>query len=248
MDTPAVRRFNMLVRVGEFGTAHPDLFPADSLGARTLAEFGDIVDRLRASVMSESSGRTAARQGTVSKTAARQTLRGTLEAIARTARGVAIDTPGIAGGFLVPDGKNDHELAIAARRFVDDATPLAASFVAHGLPASFVADLQAALESFERATSGRARARESHIGARAGITAAIDAAFAILPRLDAIVENRVAGDPTLLAAWRFARHVEGRSGRTAAAAAATAGPAAPAEPAGPTPAPATPATTVAPAA
>jgi hypothetical protein len=246
MNTLAVRRFNMLVRVREFGTAHPDLFPADSLGARTLAELGDVVDRLRASAMSESSGRNAARQGAVSKTAARQTLRGALEAIARTARGIAVDTAGVAGGFLVPDGKNDHELAIAARRFADDAAPLAASFVAHGLPASFVADLQAALASFERATSGRTTAREAHVGARAGITAAIDAAFAILPRLDAIVENRVAGDPTLLAAWRSTRHVEGRSVRSEAA--ATGEPPAGAEPAAPTPAPATAATIVAPAA
>jgi len=214
MDTLAVRRFNMLVRIREFGTAHPDLFPADSLGARTLAELGDIVDRLHASAMSESSGHSAARQGTVSKTAARQALRSALEAIARTARGIAVDTPGVAGGFLVPRGQNDHELAIAARRFADDAAPLAASFIAHGLPASFVADLQAALGLFERATGGRATAREAHVGARAGIGAAIDAAFAILPRLDAIVENGVAGNPSLLAAWRSARHVEGRSVRT----------------------------------
>ena|SRR6266853_2301752 len=239
MDTLAVRRFYMLVRVREFGTAHPDLFPADSLGARTLAELGDIVERLHASVMSESSGRSAARQGTVSKTAARQTLRAALEAIARTARGVAVDTPGIAGGFVVPDGKNDHELAIAARRFADDAAPLAAPFIAHGLHPSFVADLQAALALFERATSGRTTAREVHVGARAGITAAIDAALAILPRLDAIVENLAASDPARLAAWRYARHVEGRSVRTEAAAAAE--PAGPAEPAAPVPATSTPA-------
>jgi hypothetical protein len=246
MDTIAVRRYNMLVRVREFGTAHPDLFPADSLGARTLAELGDIVDRLGASVMSESSGRSAARQGTVSKTSARQALRVALETIARTARGIAVDTPGVAGGFLVPDGKNDHELAIAARRFAEDAAPLSASFIAHGLPASFVADLQATLALFERATSGRATAREAHVGARAGINAGIDAAFAILPRLDAIVENRVAGEPSLLATWRSARHVEARSGRTEAA--APEAPATAAEPAGPIGAPAASATSVAPAA
>jgi hypothetical protein len=245
METLAVRRYNMLVRVREFGTAHPDLFPADSLGARTLAELGDITDRLQASVMSESSGRNAARQNMVSKTAARQALRGALEAIARTARGIAVDTAGVAGGFHVPTGRNDHELAVAARRFADDAAPLSASFVAHGLPASFVVELQAALAVFERATSGRTSAKEVHVGARAGITAAIDAALAILPRLDAIVENRAAGDPTLLAAWRSLRHVEGRSARTGSAAT---GPVPPGEPAAPTPPPAVQATTVTPAA
>jgi len=240
MDTIAVRRFNMLVRVREFGIAHPDLFPAESLGAHTLAELGAIVDRLRVSVTSESSGRIAARQGTVSKAAARQTLHAALEAIARTARGVAVDTPGLVGGFLVPDGKNDHELAVAASRFASDAAPLAASFIAHGLPPSFVTDLQAALASFEQATSGRVTAKEVHVGARAGIMAAINEAFAILPRLDAIVENRAAGDAALLAAWRSARHVEVRSVRTRAAAAGE-----PAAPTGPAPSPAPPATATA---
>jgi hypothetical protein len=234
MDTLAVRRYNMLVRVREFGTAHPDLFPADSLGAHTLAELGDIVDRLHASVMSESVGQTTARQVTVSKTVARQTLRGTLEAIGRTARGIAVDTPGVAGGFVVPTGKNDHELAVAAASFAKTAAPLAASFIAHGLPASFVADLQAALEAFEQATSGRATAKGEHVAGRAGITAATEAAFMLLPRLDAIVENRLASDPALLAAWRSARHVPGRSVR---AGAAPAGEPSPAEPAAPGAAP-----------
>src|SRR5262249_35685164 len=127
---------------------------------------------------------------------------------------------GLAGGFLVPDGKNDHELVTAASRFAEQVAPLSASFIAHGLPPSFVADLQAAVAGFERAISGRTTAREAPVGARAGITAGINAAFAILPRFDAIVENRVAGDPSLLAGWRSARHVEGRSVRTKAAPAA----------------------------
>jgi len=246
MNTFAVRRFNMLVRVKEFGASHPDLFPADSLGARTLAEIGGIVDRLRASVMSESSGLSAARQVAHSKTAARQALRGALEGIARTARGIAVDTPGIAGGFVVPDGKNDLELTAAAARFAYNAAPLAASFMAHGLPASFMADLREALASFERATKGRATARQSHVGARAGIKAEIVAAFAILPRLDAIVENGLAGDPSLLAAWRSARHVEGRSARAGAPSAA--GQAAPSAPAAPIPPAGVQPATVAPAA
>jgi len=211
MEALAVRRFTMLVRVREFATAHPDLFPADALGGRTFAELARIVDRLRASVISESSGRSAARQETLSKSAARKTLRDGMATIARTARGIAVDTPGLAGVFLVPDGKNDHELAVTARYFAGRAAPLAAAFIAHGLPASFVADLQAALASFERATSARTTATQAHISARAGITAGIAAAFAILPRLDAIVENRVATDPALLAVWRLARHVQGRS-------------------------------------
>jgi hypothetical protein len=207
MKSLDVRKYNMLVRVRDFGAARADLFPPGSLGARTFAEIGAVVDRLNASATSESSGRRAARQGVLSKAAARAGLRRALEAVSRTARGVALDTPDILGKFQMPDGQTDHQLATAARQFAEDAGPLAADFVAHGLPESFVADLGAALATFERAIGGRALGRETHVGARADITAALDLAFETLHRLDAIVENRVGGDPNALAAWHLARNV-----------------------------------------
>jgi len=212
MKSLDVKKYNMLVRVRDYGAARADLFPPGSLGARTFTEIGTVVDRLNASVTSERSGRRAARQGVVSKAAARAGLRRALEAVSRTARGVALDTPDILGRFHMPDAQKDHELAAAARQFADEATPLAAAFVAHGLPESFVADLRGALATFERAIGGRALARETHVGARADIAAALDLAFEMLQRLDAIVENRVGGDPSALAAWRLARNV----GRTPA--------------------------------
>jgi hypothetical protein len=137
---------------------------------------------------------------------AQRALRHALEAVNRTARGIALDKPDVLGKFQMP-GKGDHDLATGARQVADDAEPLVADFVAHGLPESFVVDLRAALATFERAISGRALGRETHVGARADITAALDLAFETLQRLDAIVENRVGGDPYALAAWRVARNV-----------------------------------------
>ena len=219
MKSLEVRKYNMLTRVRDFGTARADLFPPGSLGARTFGEIGAIVDRLNASVTSERSGRRAARQGVVSKATARARLRQALEAVSRTARGIAVDTPDILVKFQMP-GPTDAELTAAARQFASDAAPLSAAFVGHGLPESFVADLQAALAAFERAVSGGATGRETHVGARADITAALNQAFDTLRRLDAIVENRVGGDPNATAAWRVARNVGRTSARSAAPAAA----------------------------
>jgi hypothetical protein len=206
MNTLNVKKYNMLVRVRDFGAARADLFPPGSLGARSFAEIGAVVDRLTVGATSESSGRRAAHQGVVSKAVARRALRHALEAVNRTAGGIALDKPEVLGRFQMP-GKGDHDLATGARQVADDAGPLVADFVAHGLPQSFVADLRAALATFERAISGRALGQETHVGARADITAALEQAFATLPRLDAIVENTVGGDPNALAAWRLARNV-----------------------------------------
>jgi hypothetical protein len=230
MKTLDVRRYSMLVRVREFGAAHADLFPADTLGAHTLAELGALVDRLDGHVASESFGRSAARLGALSKAAARDALRGALDAITRTAQGLALDTPDAPDTFQPPVRASDHELATAARRFAAGAAPLAPAFVAHGLPATFVADLGARITDFERVTNEQAAAKETHVGARAAIGAALDAAFATLRRLDVIVDNRVGGDPNLLAAWRCARHVERTPVRTGPPVTPSASPTPPAPP------------------
>jgi hypothetical protein len=219
MKSLEVRKYNMLTRVRDFGAARADQFPPGSLGARSFGEIGAIVDRLNASVTSERSGRRAARQGVVSKATARARLRQALEAVSRTARGIAVDTPDILVKFQMP-GQTDAELTAGARQFASDAAPLSAAFVGHGLPESFVADLQAALAAFERAVSGGAIGRETHVGARADITAALNQAFDTLRRLDAIVENRVGGDPNAMAAWHVARNVGRTPARSAAPAAA----------------------------
>ena len=75
MKSLDVKKYNMLVRVRDYGAARADLFPPGSLGARTFGEIDAVVDRLNASVTSERSGRRAARQGVVSKAAARARLR-----------------------------------------------------------------------------------------------------------------------------------------------------------------------------
>ena len=229
MKTFDVRRYDMLVRVKEFGAAHADLFPADTLGGQSFARLAASVDRLTAGAGSESSGRTEARQGGAAKAQARAALRTALEAIARTARGLAVATPDVAGRFPPPGRSSDHQLVTTARRVAADAASYAAGLVAHGLPSTFVADLGTAIDAFEHARSTRTAATETHVAARASIRAAMDGALAALPQVDAIVENRVAGDPGLLAAWRSARHVAERMPSTpapAAAAAATSTPAA----------------------
>ncbi len=207
MKTFDVRRFDMLVRVKEFGAAHADLFPADTLGGQSFARLGALADRLAAEADAESSGRTAARQGGTAKAQARAVLRARLGTIARAARGLAIDTADIAGRFPAPGKPSDHQLLTIARNVAANAAPHATSFVAHGLPSTFVADLGGAIDALERARSTQTAATEAHVAARASIRVVMKEALAALPRLDAIVENAVAADSGLLAAWRSARHV-----------------------------------------
>ncbi len=206
--------FDMLARVKQFGVTYAELFPPDSLGARSFAALGAALDQASGSVTSDVQGRTATRKGTLSKADAREALRAKLEGLARTARAIVPDVPAVKGSFrLVTAGKNDLELLAAARSFILDATPLAERFIAHGLRPTFLADLQSAVETFEAAARDRVAARQARASAGAGITQALDAADEALARLDAIVPNIIQERPTVLAAWTVARRVQRNGAR-----------------------------------
>jgi hypothetical protein len=234
MTTLDVNRYSMFVRVTEFGAAHRDRFPAAGPAGQLFAAISQAVDQLGAHVIAQAAGKGAARDGDLSKAAARDALRQALDAIARTARALDTGTPGLGGKFQLPSSRNDHELTTAAHLFGRQAAPLKAEFVAHGLPKTFLADLQAALDAFERATQDRFGARQTGAAARAGIRTAVGSALGALGRLDAIVLNTLRDEPTLLAAWTSARHVtKPRTGGERAPAAAS--PVTPAVPAAPSP-------------
>jgi hypothetical protein len=202
-----IHRYDMLARVSAFGAAHRDLFPASALGGRMFAALAAAVRQLNGRVTSEASGSSAVREGARSKAAARTAVREALDTIARTARALALDTPGIDGKFRAPGNGSDHDLATMARMYLADAAPLAGSFTSHGLPSTFLTDLRARLEAFERAAQDHFAARETRVIARAGIDSAMKAALDALQRLDAVVPNRLRNEPELRAAWTSARRV-----------------------------------------
>ncbi len=208
MDTSAVRRYNMFVRVKEFGAAHADLFPAGSVGAQRFADLGAVLDRLNTHVASEASGRAGARQAGATRATARAALRQAVSVVIKASPGVAAAHPNVSNTFRAPRTRTDHDLVTTAERFATEAAPLSAAFVSCGAPSTYVPDLQAKLDAFQRADNDRAAARQTHMGARAGIAASIESASVLVQQLDLIVEHQLGNDPELLTAWQSARHVD----------------------------------------
>ena len=131
-----------------------------------------------------------------------------MEAISRTARAMAEDTPGIDDKFRMPRGNNDQVLLNAARAFAADATPLSAQFISHELPPDFLADLNTDIADLEAAILHQTSGVGGHISAGVAIDEAIDAGMVLVRKLDAIVRNRYADDPATLAEWTSASHTE----------------------------------------
>src|SRR5262245_54490968 len=117
MNSLDTRRYEMLLRVNEFGLAHAELFPPTTLGGQAFAAVRTAIEQMDDHAAASAYGRGAARSGTTSRAIARKALREHLDAVSRTARALALDMPGLDDKFRPPRGCGDSTLLIAARAF-----------------------------------------------------------------------------------------------------------------------------------
>jgi hypothetical protein len=208
MTNEEIRKYQMLVRVREFGAAHRDLFPARTVAGKLFAAVASAADALQQYDSRELAGRGGEQDAIESRAAARSALRRQLRAIARVA--AATEVPGLGAKFRGSlDGK-DEQLLSLARTFLDEAEPFVETFVAHELPSNFLRLLQGAIDAFERAMGERASGRAERVGARTRFDVTMTAALHAVRRLNAIVPNKL-DDPGTVALWNLARHID--SGR-----------------------------------
>ena len=202
------RTYEKFVRVRGFGQAHQSDFGAGSLGAQTFTGVGAVVTEIEGLGADEASAHGDARQGTETRAQARAALRVALEAIRDTARVLAIEILGLGDKLRLPRSNNDQELLNAGRAFHADATPLKAQFIAHELPEDFLEDLAARISSMEAAINNQASGVGNHVAASAAMDDAFSRGIDLVRKLDAIVRNKYADNPAVLAEWTSASHTE----------------------------------------
>jgi hypothetical protein len=202
------RRYEMFLRVREFGLSRAAQFPPNTLAGELFTRLTAVINEMDAHTAAQSSGRSATQQGSTSKAAAREELRRDLDAISRTARVMAISTPGLEDKFRAPRSVSDQVLLATARAFVADALPLTTEFTRRGLPDDFLADLNADIGEFEEAINQKIQKRESQVAATAAIDSTLERGNDTVRELDAIMRNSLANDPASLAAWLSASHTE----------------------------------------
>ena len=76
-------------------------------------------------------------------------------------------------------------LLTTAQAFARDAEPLAAEFVAHAMPATFLDELRAAIALFEQAIHVQGTGRAEHVTATAALDSAFDSGLTAARRLAA---------------------------------------------------------------
>ncbi|MBS1811284.1 MAG: hypothetical protein JST84_24180 [Acidobacteria bacterium] len=214
MNSLAIRRYEALKRVRDFGATKTSDFPAKSFGRELFAKVAQYVTDLENHGANQATGRGAAQSITTSKAAIREDLRETLMALNRTARVLAYETPGLDDKFRFPHNASDQVLLNAARAFAAAAVPLKASFIKHEHAADFIDQLNAQITSFEDAATQQATAIGSRVVARIGIDETINQGMQTIRQLDVVIRNKFNGDALTLAAWEQASRVERRNRTT----------------------------------
>jgi hypothetical protein len=141
------------------------------------------------------------------KEMARQALLARLQAISQTARVLAQDAPGMDQQFEVPTPATDQTLLTAGRKFARDAESFSSQFLAHGMPVTFLADLNALVDGFERALRDRGLGREARHAARASTQAALSSGPAAVRSLTAIVTDHLRDDAVTRTVWERERRI-----------------------------------------
>ncbi len=208
MDTLDTKRMEMFIRVHENRPEFALAAPEGSHGAVLFEQLGQVIEDLRSRAHDQSRGQSSVRESSGNKAAARKELLRQLDAIHRTARVIAYDKPGLGGKFRTPRKVNGEALLTLARTYATDALSLKDEFIRRKLGADFIADLDAAANAFRAATNERTQGRGRQVAATAEIDRLIDRGQHLVRELRVVVLNTYADNPSKLALWESASHVQ----------------------------------------
>lgn len=207
MQNSEVRQLDRSQRVQVFAVAQAAAFPAGSHVAEVLATHTAASAQAEMQAAKQVAAALDHQESTEQKNAAINSLVELMRAINQTARSINKQFPGIADQFRMPR-YSDQAILNCARAFIQAATPIAAEFTKRGLPDSFLADLQAAIDAVEAAEARQSAALANQTAATAALRLALRQEQDAVSELNAIMRNHFRNDPATLAAWESASRVE----------------------------------------
>ena len=131
-----------------------------------------------------------------------------LKSISDTAHGIALSTPGFDQKFRLPRSGSDQALLASATAFVADGTPVVATFIANEMPADFLTVTQTLIDQFKATGVDQTAGLEKQVGATAELKDNRHKGVLMLEALKSMVPNKYRNNPTVLAEWHTASHIE----------------------------------------
>jgi hypothetical protein len=196
------RRYEMLVRVRNFGKTHSSLFASSPAAQQTLAALDATIDELTTTDGRKLAAKTSARGDR--KALARRALKHLLHRVSVLARNLTAEGRPMPS-FELPKSKSDVSLLSAGRQFAVDATPFDTELSAHGMGPTQIA---ATTDAFAGAVSDQGMSRSEHVRSTARIRDLLASAIRAVQRLDLVINNALGHDNVVKAEWTQLRRLE----------------------------------------
>jgi len=206
-------KFEMFERVDRFGRDYSAPIASHTHVVGLFTAVAGAATDMGGKAAAQVSEAGSARGTTETKSSARNHLQEHVERLNRIARATSISMPGVLDQFRMPSSDSDQALLAAARAFAIAAVPLQAEFIKRGLPTTFPADLQQAIDAFAATIDERNSSLESQVAATADLEEPLEAGMKAVRELRLIIPEIFHDDPGALAAWATANHVERHSPR-----------------------------------
>jgi len=206
MRTVVRLKLDMATRAMDFCRAHPD---TTSNWTEAMARFEERLARAQALVTQQLAGDVTAHASVLRKKALRDRIaREPLTHLARIARAASEENPAVANQFQVPRLRtSDQSFLGDIRRLSALAATHKELFMAFGMPATFLDELNAAIGEFQTSVTETNTAVVAHVGAVADLGTVAAELLQVIAKLDAMIRFRFRSDSELLAAWTSARNV-----------------------------------------
>src|SRR5579862_212293 len=150
---------------------------------------------------------------TKAKDAAREDLRlQHMQPIAMIARKKLGNTPNIQDLALPRKSTSDEALVAKGLAMVSAAGQYTQTFIDQQMPADFIAQLQASIQSVQTAIAARAEAERQLVAATKGVTDQLAITHTDVKVLNALVVKQLKGRTDLLAAWKTTKRVRAKLG------------------------------------
>jgi hypothetical protein len=224
MNAKSIRKLDMMKRVDRFILEHL-ITPAIPRLTVAHTEVVNVITALQTAAQNQVAGSGRSEGGVDLRATTARDLREYLKNVNRTARALETDHPGISPTFRLPESGSYPALIARAQAIIAAATPLQASFVDAGLPATFLTELQALLTAFENATNQKYEGGITQVLGTAALEARASLGVKAATDCDAYVRNHFRNNPEMLAAWAHARRIERAPVRSGEETTATATPA-----------------------
>lgn len=212
METRQSRGLQSFRRVEAWFADHPSVVPAAGSSAGALAgqvtALQQVVDRMTAQATDQTTQATQATLAAKDELTLRKDLRVLhMNAIVKVGGALRGKVPGI-GVFKTPSTKMGSESLIhAAAAMHTMAAPYESVFVEHGLPADFLAQLDAAATALRSSVDARGVALSRRTGAGTSLRDDLKLGRQIVVMIGASLSHALKSDPATLASWRQAQRV-----------------------------------------